>query len=187
MLLNKPVIDFNALGALITATIIPVFELDEDSQNLVADELTWLFSAAENLMKICQKEVEPNQPVAVAIPSSAEKTSPEANNQLLAKPGALIRYSSFEDMLWGKRFNLKKELESIVNRFNIHMRGLNILLDRESKLGEAGASDLPLQAGIRGGRIDVIKVVQALAQIINDTYGIQITSPTNLLEYLGEA
>lgn len=187
MLVNRSAVDFNTTGALIIATIIPAFELDEESQNLVGEELTWLFSTADNLMKICRKEIDRSEPVAVAIPASAEKTSPEANNQLLAKPKALMRYSSFEDMLWGKSFNLKKELESIVNRFNAQMRGLNHSLERESKLGEAGASDVALQAQIRGGRIEVIRTVQNLNKLIDDTYGIQITSPTNLLEYLGQA
>jgi hypothetical protein len=181
MPLNKPAIDFNAFGALIEATIIPAFELDAEDEKLVAEELAWLFSAADNLLKICQKEILPNQPISIPIPTSAEKTSPEANNQLLTNPKALISYASFEDMLWGKSFNLKKQLESLANRFNTYLRGLDILLDRESKLGEAGKSDIPLQENIRSGRIEVIKVVRELAELINNTYGIKVTSPDQLI------
>ncbi len=184
MVLNKPSRDLTALGAVIISTVISTFNLDPADQDFVNGEIEWLFSAAGNLLKICHKEIDPGHPIDVAIPPTAHKTSPEANNQLLKNPKALTRYMSYEDMLWNRTFNLGREVESKANRLDTYLRGFNISLDREAKMGEAGKSDILLQNQIREGRIGIVQVLQDMAQLMDEVYGIKVTSPDQLIEFL---
>lgn len=185
MLLNKHAGDLTALGAVIISTVISTFNLDPADQDFVNMEIEWLFSAADNLQKICRKEIAPGDPIVISIPPTAHKTLPEANNHLPKNPRVLTRYMSYDDMLWNRTFNLGREIESKVNRLNTYLRGFNTLLDREAKMGEAGKSDIMLQNQIREGRIGIVKVLQEMAQLMDEVYGIKVTSPDQLIEFLG--
>lgn len=191
MPLNKPTtIDLNAFGALITATIIPAFDLDAEGQIFINGELTWLFSAADNLMKVILKEADRDQPVAVPIPPEAQKL-PQANNQLLKIPNdpRYMESEGFEVMLRGKSSVVKggwhRDLDSLYNRINTRLKSLNLLLGREASLGEAGKSDIYLQVQIKELRLGIVKDLQDLAELMNNAYGIKVTGPDQLIEFLG--
>jgi hypothetical protein len=187
MLLNAPSKDFSALGALIMATVIPAIELDAASQELINGELAWLFSAADNLMQVILNQADRNQTVAVPIPPTAQKL-PQANNQLLEIPND-PRYNErdgYEALLRGKSSLIGWDnfLNSYYNRINTNLNNLNILLKQEAKAGEAAKGDVLLQNNIKGIQFDIIRVLPNLAQLMYWAYGIQVTSPDKLVEFL---
>jgi hypothetical protein len=160
-----------ALGGLVISGVVTTFGLDVEDQDFVNRELKWLFSAADNFMKIRQGEIDRNQPVPAPIPEDAERGS-TANNQLLNT------VDDFDLQLW------EGQIESGFKRINTHLKNLNILLDQEAIKGEAGKGDVYLQNQIKGTRIDIVKVLQEMAQLMNQAYGILVTSPGQLTELL---
>ena len=160
-----------ALGGLIISGIVTSLDLEADDQNFVSGELTWLFSATDNLLKICRRETERNQPVTVSIPPDAERST-EANNQLLTTIDDSILES------W------KSWLETRLEWIHSWLKELDILLGQEAGRGVAAKSDLELQNKIRNKRIEIVQVVEEVAQLTKQAYGILVTSPNQLVELL---
>ncbi len=160
-----------AIGGSVISSVVTTFGLGIEDQDFVNGELKWLFSAADNFLKVRQGDTDRNQPVAASIPDDAER-GPQANNQLLAT------VDDFDMQIW------EGQIESGFKRINTHLRNLNILLDQEAFKGEAGKADVYLQNQIKSGRIEIVKVLQEMAQLINQAYGILITSPDQLIELL---
>jgi len=130
--------------------------------------------------KICRTVIERSQPVQVSIPIDAERL-PEANNQLLTNPKSLIFYADFADML---EQLTNRDLKSQFARIDTHLRNLNILLNSEVNQGEEGKRNVALQYQIRAERINIVKILQEMAKLIDKLYGIFVASPEQLVEYL---
>jgi hypothetical protein len=158
------------LGGAVISSVVTRFDLPSDQQDLVNLELKWLFSAADTFLKIQQKEAPPGQPVAVAIPATAKPEA--ASNQLLPS------LDDFEMQFW------ESQIDSALKRIKIHLRNLDILLEQEATQGQAGRGDVSLQNQIRSERIGIVKILQELAQLMNQAYGVMVTSPDQLVELL---
>ncbi len=178
--------DRTALGGLVMARVITRLDLDQEDLDFVNEELKWLFSAADHLLKICGDEIDRNQPIPVPIPSEAEK-QPEADNRLLDKP----KNYAFEDIKnrlgrietrWQK--SVERQVESMFKIIDSHLKGLKHSLNMETELGQAGKSDIPLQHNIKGKQVGTIKTLQDMAKFMNDAYGVLVTSPDQLAEFL---
>lgn len=188
-----------ALGGVISASFIPTLGLGPEDEGFIKGELKWLFSAADNLLTISRKlaatgEIDLSQPVAVPIPPDAEITSSEANNHLLSQPDELKIYDGFEIMLRGHYRpgvgyggGWQQKVETQLKTISYRLNNLNLLLDRETELGEAGKSDIQLQRNIKDNGISLFKILQDLAGLMNKAYGIRVTSPGQLVELLEES
>ena len=108
--------------------------------------------------------------MSTAIPSTAEQTN--ANNQLLST------LDDFDLQIW------EGSVESGFKRIDTYLRNLKILLNQEAFKGEAGKGDVYLQNQINGARVEIVKVLQEIAQLMNQAYGVLVTSPNQLLDFL---
>jgi len=160
-----------ALGGMVISGVVTTFGLEVGEQDFVNGELKWLFSATEHFLKIRQGEVDRNQPVPVAIPEDAERDA-AANNQLLSN------IDDFDMQLW------EGQIESGYKRIDTYLKNLSILLDQEAFKGEAGKGDVYLQNQIKAARIDIVKILQEEAQLMNQAYGVLVTSPDQLVDLL---
>jgi len=159
-----------ALGGSVISSVITQSGLNKDQQDLVNGELKWLFNAVDNFLKIRKREVPRSQAVAAEIPKTARP--PDGTNQLLSS------LDDFDIQLW------EGQLGSMLTRIKTHLKNLDILLDREVKMGEAGKGDVYLQNQIMGARLDIVKILQEMAQLMNQAYGIFVTSPEKLVQFL---
>ena len=132
-----------------------------------------LFSAADNFLKVRRGELDRSQEIAAPIPPDAER-SPQADNRLLNT------VDDFDLQIW------EGQVESGFKRVNTHLRNLDILLDQEAKKGDAGKGDVYLQNQIKGARLEIIKVLEEMAQLMNQAYGVLVTSPDQLVQLLGQ-
>ena len=171
-LTKKPAVSPIALGGSVISGVVTTFGLDVADQDFVNGELKWLFGAVDNFLKIRRNELNRSQAVAIPIPPQAQRTNPQANNSLLTT------VDDFDLQIWEGQF------ESALKRINTHLRNLDILLDQEAKKGDAGKGDVYLQNQIKGSRLDIVKILQEMAQLINQAYGIRVTSPDQLVEFL---
>jgi AAA+ ATPase superfamily predicted ATPase len=160
-----------ALGGLIISGIVTSIDLEADDQDFVNGEFEWLFSATDNLLKICRGETDRNHPIALPIPPDAERST-EANNQLLTTIDDSILES------W------KSWLETRLEWIHNWLKDLDILLGQEASRGVAAKSDLELQNKIMNKRIEIVQVVEEVAQLTKQAYGILVTSPGQLVELL---
>ena len=76
------------------------------------------------------------------------------------------------------------QIESGFKRINTHLRNLSILLDQEAMKGPDAKGDVYLQNQIKSARLEIVKILQELAQLINQAYGILVTSPNQLTDLL---
>jgi hypothetical protein len=127
---------------------------------------------ADHFQKIRRGDQPPTQPIAVAVPATA-RLEPGANNCLLPN------VDSFSLQLWDG------QIEAAFKRIQIHLRNLDILLDRETMMGDTGKGDVFLQNQIRGSRLEIVKILQELAGLMKEAYGVFVDSPNQLIELLG--
>jgi AAA+ ATPase superfamily predicted ATPase len=160
-----------AIRGLIISGIITQLDLESDDQEFVSGELNWQFSAADHLLKICRNEVDRSQPVPVDIPPDAERLA-EANNRLLTT----IDDATLEG--W------KSWTETRLDWVNAWLKELDLLLGQEASRGIAGKSDLELQNKMKSKRVEIVQVVEEMAQLMNQAYGILVTSPGQIVELL---
>jgi hypothetical protein len=121
--------------------------------------------------QLWQAEIERSQPIPAPIPAEAEK-QPQANNKLLPH----LDPSDLQ--------NWYNAIETILIRINIHLKNLNILFDKVAQMGDAGQTDIPTQNQIRLERIELVKALHEMAQLVDHAYGILITSPDQLIDFL---
>ncbi len=159
------------VGGAVIASVVTTFELDTEDQDFVNKELKWLFAAADNFIKIRRGEASLNQPVAVPVPPDAEQ-QPGANNCLI---GGL---DAFNLQIW------EGQVDSQFTRINTHLRNLDILLKQEAQLGEEGQRNVALQNQIKGERLSIVRILQEMTQLMNQAYGVLVTSPGQLMELL---
>jgi hypothetical protein len=168
---TKQTVSPMAIGASVISSVVITFGLETEDQDFVNNELKWLFSAADNFLKLRRGEIERGHSIVVAIPEAAERDE-QANNVLLST------VDEFDLQIW------EGQIGSGLERINIHLRNLDILLDQEARKGESGKGDVYLQNQIRGGRLEIVKILQGMAQLMNQAYGILVTSPDQLVELL---
>ena len=141
---KKPTLSPMAIGGSVISGVVTTFGLDTADQDFVNLELKWLFSAADNFLKIRRGEINRSQPIAVPIPADAQR-QPQANNQLLST------VDDFYTQMW------EGQIDSGFKRIDTHLKNLNILLDQEARKGDAGKGDVYLQNQIKGARIDIVE------------------------------
>ncbi len=144
-------------------------------------ELAGLYTLREKRLKegmakitpqIWQQEIAQSQPVAVPIPPEAER-QPQADNRLLNT------INSFSLEMW------PGQIASQLDQISAYLGNLKRLLDREVMMGAEGLGDVALQNQIKIIRIEIVRVLQKMAQLVNEAYGIKVTSPDQLIEFLG--
>ncbi len=158
------------LGGSVIASVVTQFGLPVEQQNLVNAELKWLFGAADNFLKIRKNELARSQAISIKIPPTAQP--PQGSNRLLDS------LDDFDLQIW------EGQLESMLTRIRTHLRNLDILIERQANMGDAGKGDVYLQNQIKGSRLDIVKILQEMAQLLNQAYGIRVTSPDQLVEFL---
>ncbi len=156
-----------AIGATVISSVVISFELEQDDQEFVNGEMKWLFSAIDHFLNIRSGKVDRNKPVSVGIPSEAVQTE-TANNQVL---------STIDDF---DMLTLEGHIQTMLGDINTHLGNLRILRSQEARKGAAGKGDVALQNDINMERTEIVAVVQQLAQLMNQTYGIFVTSPDEL-------
>ncbi len=161
-----------AVAAAVISGVVVTLGLESEDQDWVNKEIKWLFSALDNTLKIQRGDVERTQPVTMAIPEDAERDE-TAGNKLLST------VDEFNMQIW------TGQIVSGLKRINTYLRNLDILLHQEALKGEAGKGDVYLQNQIKGGRMEIVKILQEMAQLMNQAYGILVTSPDQLVGLLG--
>lgn len=207
---EEPSANYVAIGGIIMATIIPHLDLDAEDQEYVNSELKWLFSAADNFFQVYQtvqqrieeensrlirkyaldvigdrkrdremkeitpqiwrEEIERSRAVEVSIPPDAQVSS-QVNNRVL---------SSLEDYeLEGVGSALEGSL--LITR---HLDNLSRHLERATQIGVQADTDVHLQNEIKLAQLEIIKITQKIAKTLEKAYGIRVTSPDDLAEFL---
>lgn len=126
---------------------------------------------AEITPQVWQKILAQSQPVAVSIPPDAERQH-QADNRLL----------SSNEVFWLN--NWYDQIPSQLNQITSYLANLKRLLDREGIMGAEGKNDIALQNQIKLARLEIVRVLQQMAQLINEAYGIKVTSPEQLIEIM---
>ncbi|MCB0166018.1 MAG: hypothetical protein KDI79_17420 [Anaerolineae bacterium] len=168
---TKPGVNPMTIGGSVIATVVTQLSLAENDQAMVSDEFKWLFSAIHHFLLLRRGEIDPSQPIAVAIPPNAERDAP-ATNRLLPTIDA------FDLQLWQQQF------EAGLKRIATHLRNLEILSAQEASKGADGKGDVYLQNQIKSSRLEIVKVVRELAQLSRQAYGVLVTSPQQLIALL---
>jgi len=209
---NKPAANPISTAAQVIANVITPIGLEPDDQTFASNEIKWLFSAVDNFLqvyhsvqqrideentrlikkyalevlsdrkrkqeleeftpKVWQEEIENSQPIAEPIPSDAEKL-PEANNRILSN----LKVYKLDG--WGSMID-----SQLSNLSRLELKNLNTFVERETLQGDAGKSNVALQNQLKMTRLQIIKGLQKVADQINEIYGVLITSPGQLVEYL---
>jgi hypothetical protein len=159
-------IGYNVISSVVTTS----FELGEEDQDFVSQEIKWLFAAGEHLLKIRDGEAAPDTAVAVEIPEESVR-DPQADNKVKTEPG-IPKYQG-------------GQVEDIIKRIQkYHLTEMSTLLDQEARRGQGGRDDTELQRRIKGERIEIIKKLKEMAQVIDGAYGVLVTSPQQLLDMI---
>lgn len=158
------------VGAAVISGVVTTFGLDVEEQDFVNTELKWLFSAADNFVKVRSGDADPSQPVSTPIPEDAE-VEDNANNQLLMT-------NDFDLKI------LEGQLESKFTQIQKHLKNLDLLLEQEASEGPDAAGNVKLQNQIKSVRRQIVSITNDIAAGINQAYGVFVTSPDQLLEML---
>jgi hypothetical protein len=161
-------IGYNVISSVVTTS----FALGEEDQDFVNQEIKWLFAAGDNLLKIRDGQIGPDMAVAVDIPEESVRDS-QANNKVRPEPG-IPKYQG------GQVEDIAKRIEKY------HLTEMSNLLDQEARRGQGGRDDTELQRRIKGERVEIIKKLKEMAQVIDGAYGVLVTSPQQLLEMIGD-
>jgi hypothetical protein len=156
-----------AVGGAVISGVVTTFGLETSDQDFVNAELKWLFLATDNFFKIRHVEVNRNQAISTPIPPDAQ-CQPNANNQLLST------VDDYSIGLWGGR------MEGLFKLINTYLKNLDILLEQEALYGE----DLHRENKMKIARTSIVKILQELAQLMNEAYGVKVTSPDQLFQLL---
>jgi hypothetical protein len=181
-----------ATGGLLVAGIVTSLHLTAEDRAFVESELTWLFSAADHFLQIRRSTLRPDQPVGAPIPGEAERVSTEADNRILLNRvkaqvkdwSASAGFRSLEEKLEVQLSMWEDETLTLLDGLANYLNYLNIQLDEETRLGEAGQFDLSLQNKIKQARLKAAQTVQELALLVQELYGIYVSSPEQLVELL---
>jgi len=210
---NKPAANPISTAALVITNVITPIGLEPDDQTFVNDEIKWLFSAVDNFLqvyhtvqqriaeentrlikkyaldvlsdrkrkqaleeftpKVWQEEIENSWPIAEPIPPDAEKL-PEANNKILRN------LKEYKLDGWGS--TIETQLSTTATR----LKHLDHHIALETSLGVDAKGNVALQSSLRLTRLEIVMSLQEIADVMNQSYGILITSPGQLVAYLEE-
>lgn len=168
---KKQVVSVIAIGGRVISNLIISLDFDVADQDFVISELQWLFSAADHLVKVRLGEHDRSQGIGFPIPEEAIRNS-ESSNQILSTVD--------DDTL----VMLEFEVENIFKRISTRLNNLNHYWNREVSLGEAARGDVYLQNSIKAQKIAIIQETRKLAAMMQQVYGILVTSPNQLIELL---
>jgi hypothetical protein len=163
-----------SFGLRITTTLLNGIELDAGDQDFVKDEFGWLFHAADHLLKVQRKQLSAGQPIAYALPLEVIR-KPEANNSLLMK----VDHPKFAILADNIRFRFQHQL-------NTELENLKRYLDRRAKYAQEGQDDVGLQEEIIDNEVRILEALRQMADEINEAYGVLISTPVQLIDYLRE-
>ncbi|MEW5960255.1 MAG: toll/interleukin-1 receptor domain-containing protein [Chloroflexota bacterium] len=152
-----------------TKVVTQITSFTTAEQDGINDELKWLFTAADNFLKVRRGEVDRSIAVPVPIPSEAEIKDARANNAIL---------SGLDD------FSLQmidSQIQSIVKQINIYMRNLAFELDKEAQLGGAAAANIALKNSIIAQQKSIAERTQELAKLMQQVYGVLVYGPADLV------
>ncbi len=178
-----------AVGGLVQSQVVPTFDLDQDSQDWINEELNWLFSAADNLLEIYKKSLAENtidrsQPIPVPVPPDAEVTAPDDERNYLLSSIEHIELKSYDSLLKYVQNEWQRALKSQLRVMNIHLNNLELWQKHASDLGAAAKTETGLQYKIEQSRVKIIEPIQGMAATINEAYGILVTTPQQLADML---
>ncbi len=160
---REQTVSTTAVGGAVISGVVTTLGLKSESQDLLNGDLKWLFSAAGHFLQAQQNPALREQPIGVAVPGR-----PETNVAMLAT------IDDFDLQIW------RGQVESALKRIKIHLDSLDILLEREAK----GEPAIHLQHDIKDRRLEIVKILRELAEIMKQAYGVSVDSPNQLLRIL---
>lgn len=167
----KPKINPLVIQGLVISDVVTTFGLDPEEQDFLNGELKWLFCAVDHMIKVQSGEADINAPVPVDIPPEAEVSS-NGDNKL------------------NPAYNSRRLVSGLTNHLkniNGHLKNLGLLLEREVSMGEEARGNVNLQNQIKEGRLDIVKILKQIAELMNQAYGVKVTTPDQLLDLLEES
>ncbi|MDX1522134.1 MAG: hypothetical protein R3264_10940 [Anaerolineae bacterium] len=174
------------IGGRVTSTLLADLDLDPAEQDLITGELQWLFAAIEHFLTVYQQfettgVIDHTTTVARPVPSEAELTNPAADNTLLKTPQkAATGIFTLAELIpdW------QLEIDSRLQDLSIQLENLSTFLAEKTALGQASQADVKLKTNITNTQASLIDLVNSLAAVIDQAYGIRVTSPQLLKAYL---
>ncbi|GAB4429908.1 MAG: hypothetical protein Kow0031_10570 [Anaerolineae bacterium] len=160
---REQTVSSTAVGGAVISGVVTTLGLKSGSQDLLNGDLKWLFAAADHFLRVQQNPALRGQPIGVAVPDR-----PETNVAMLAT------IDDFDLQIW------RGQVESALKRIKIHLDSLDILLVREAK----GDPSIHLQTSIKDRRLEIVKILRELAEIMKQAYGVSVDSPNQLLQIL---
>lgn len=157
----------------VTTEIILPLRLEGDEQRFVEGELRWLFEALDHLYQIERGAQSVTAPVGVLIPETAERV-PTADNTLLP------RYRHPDQVRQVVLELIEPDLTSIQD----HLKNLSLLQQQETAGGAAAQIDLNLLNQLRQQRLAAARLLPQLAVSAEHVYGVKVTAPQELVEYM---
>ncbi len=159
------------LGGKVIARVVTPLHLDIVTQDRINKDLHWLFEATHHFLNIRQGKAPAAAPVPVKIPPTAAQI-PAANNALL--------YNTDEFRL----DLIEKRIESLYKQIDTYLYNLTFDLNKEARLGGKITGQYLLINNIRGQRQLISEKLQQLAEIAQKLYGVSLTGPNVLVDYL---
>lgn len=171
---TKEATNWEALGEIFMAKVVIPLDLGTEAETQIRAECEWLCAAIEHYRRIQQVKADRKTPVPVAIPPTAEKKDPRANNTVIELDSlSPLNYSLIE-----------AQIDGLSGRINIYFNNLNILLKQEASLPDAVPVNVALKNQIKGTRCSLANSLQEAAILMQPIYGVIIPSPAELVEFL---
>ena len=150
-------------------SLITPMRLESDSKEQYSEELGWLFTAADHLLRIRRGDEAPTSPIPVPVPESASGSR------------ANVIQGGMDD------FSLKlteSQVTSIIKQLNIYIRNLNIELRKLAQVGGEDNASVGLINSIYSQRKSIVERTRELADLMYDVYGTKVNAPEELLDEL---
>ncbi|MEM7344519.1 MAG: hypothetical protein AAF485_09760, partial [Chloroflexota bacterium] len=179
-------IDPIALSGLLIVNLVSPLNLQQEDQDFIEQELQWLFNAIDMLLSHHHQlkktgTLDYSQTVSSPIPNRAQLLTPNANNRLLPTPLKMHGLSTTEevlDYLWHRK--IKRRLADIDKKLS----QLSTLFKRATAQGQAAKENDVLNETIRDEQLELINLSKKLSNIASEAFGIQITAPNHLQNWL---
>lgn len=181
VLKRRSKMDAAVTGALVIAGVVTTLELDQtddfeaettvnEESEVVSVELDWVFNAADHLLKIRDRQINPTQPTdeVSAMPPFEFSIPPKK----IINPGFARAFAP--------------KIENLLKTINIRLKNLDRLVLREAQLGEAALENLGLQTDLSETRLEIMKDTKELALLMKKAYGVSVNSPNQLIQRLSE-
>ncbi len=170
---RKAAISPVALGSLVISSVVTDLALDEEGEMFVKGELNWLFNATDHFLRIARDDLKRNSPITTEIPPEAQRHQDADNHLLDHHDDAFLQ-------------SLKGPVESLVERLNDELKLLSTLLAAEAEQGTAAKIDLKLQNQKKTKRLEIVRVIEDLVDPMQKAYGVYVSAPRELVEYVAD-